>query len=459
MIARLLLIAVAIALISGVIVHHFRNSRYTGEPVVTTVEQLERRGAAGPEFVRLRDIRRALYMDYVICFYERNREDEESKGPTVALGLYVPILDAAQIRDLNRGKQASVSFFFKSGECDPKKSSYDAEPILADAQGPLYRAGELDRDVWQKFAESKILTPVARTVVYEKYTPQTAGNAAIILGFSALFIIVAILPFLKRDRWPTESELEKKDMDGQVSAVYPLLSIYDSRAAALIDAIQNGSNPVAPEMVLLRINCEERSGRPALAVVTNKRYLLYRTDRQWLIRTMKLLKRLLDAALDKVPFGGLLGVLLDPFGDAYEVLTRTKHSRYYETMGYEDAALIGGTVLWHKCCDLPWRELRKQTKGITVKRHSWSEGVSLDFVAMKLFAKRPPGFIVTQKIAYPVVTHLLEASAAWLAARGWTTKKDGTKKVELTWATTSPTERESPKDAGAGPVGAASPGD
>jgi hypothetical protein len=248
--------------------------------------------------------------------------------------------------------------------------------------------------------------------------------------FSLLAIAAALIPFFGGKNWPAEKDVEGKTPSEIFRALYPILSAHLRGRKTAADALIQASR--APEeIILLRLNCEDSFKRPALAVLTNRRYILYRMQSQWVLRALKQI----EWSIAKVPvFGDLLSMLVAPFAESYELITCPRDKLYEETMGFADEAVLAGRVRWTKRVDLHWEEVALEFGSVSGKKSVWSGKFEVDLFPRKLrrFFRAPPGFAVEHLAVRVAATHFLAIFEKRLTDLGCQVKRKETSfEIEL----------------------------
>lgn len=152
-------------------------------------------------------------------------------------------------------------------------------------------------------------------------------------------------------------------------------------------------------------------------MLTNRRYILYRTRAQWVLRALEVIER----SIAKVPvLGDLLSFLVAPFAESYELVTCSRDRLYDETMGFADEAVLAGQVPWTKRVDLRWEEVAREFGSVSGKKSFWSGKFEVDLFPRKLrrFFRAPPGFAVEHLAVRAAATHLLAIFEKRLADLG-----------------------------------------
>ena len=415
MIARLFLLLVAWIGISTAIDGLKINSRYSGEPDSVSMSEAEALGQATPRFVHITD---ATVGDG-ISLTETWSKGEEKTSSTY---LYLPLMDATQSDSLAQGKPVIVNIFTKYADGTPTPSVSPVQGILS--------SDSIDSQVRDKFKESNIIVADHPLLIDPKYAPPSLGSNILILILSLVAGLAGVVPFFKRERWPKEKELEKIPLAEMLAAMHPALKVPLDTGLKLEEGLQSQE-----EVVLLKVNCINTSQRPSFAILTNRRYLLYRTN----IQVGLILLKALGSALDKIPvFGGLVSMLVEPFQESYEMLLSPEERRFHETMGYEDRALLTGKVPWHKSCEVKLADIPATAKSITIEKRFWSRGFKVVFMplALKGLFKTPSDFIVLQQCELVPIVKLVSALEPTLAAHGCIVKQEEGK-ISISWETSA----------------------
>jgi hypothetical protein len=401
MIARAILLLVAWLGITTAIDGLKINSRYSGEPDAVSMSQIQTPGQITPSFVRVID----ASVGGGVCLTETWSKDDEKTSST---SLYVPLMDAAQADLLSQGKPVIVNVFTKYANCEKA-------PLGSQVQGIL-SSDSVDTEVRDKFKEGNIIVGEHTLLIDPQYSPRSSGINILILSLSVFAGIAGVVPFFKREKWPKEKDLAGLPLPEMLAALHPALKVPVDTGSQLEGSLQS-----VEEVVLLKVNCVNTSKRPSFAILTNRRYLLYRTN----IQLGLILLKILGSLLDKIPvFGGLVGMLVEPFQESYEILLSPEERRFHETMGYEDRDLLSGKVPWHKSCEIAVTEIPKRASAITIKKNFWSRGFKVAFMPLttKGLFKTPPDFIVLQETELLLIRELIGIWEPTLAAHGCAVK-------------------------------------
>jgi hypothetical protein len=397
MIPRILLFFVALLGVHQAMRGFQINQTFPDEPAEITVNQFQMLGDNAPAFIHIADVP----PQYWVCLTETRKkggEDFQTKR------LYVSLVTAAQRSKINRGVATTIPTFVEYDSCDDEQKRAGRTSVRGVVK-PMGSSG-LGQEVTQAFRKYGVVVGDRPTVLHEQYAPTSEAGNSLILLVSILGFAASILPFFKREKWPDEDGLAHKDNAEVLSALYPALSVHDRADNESLNELARMVKDNTEERVILRINCEDSSKKPTLAVLTNRRFLLYRTKRQWFLSILKLV----DALLDKVPFGGIAGMMLEPFGESYEVLVTPKHAVFRETMGYHDREIIAGTVPWHKVCDMSLGDIVAASRSIGIKKAFWPNRLKVEFTPRKLTAifRIPPDFEIRPVAVRVAAVRLLE---------------------------------------------------
>jgi hypothetical protein len=411
MIARALLLLVAWMGITAAIDGLKINSRYSGEPDAVSMSQIQTAGQITPSFVRVTDAN----VGDAVCLTETWSKDDEK---TTSTSLYVPLMDAVQADLLSRGKPVIVNVFTKYANCEKASLGSPVQGILS--------SDSVDTEVRDKFKESNIIVGEHALLIDPQYAPRSSGSNILILSLSVFAGIAGIVPFFKREKWPKEKDLARLSLPEMLAALHPAFKVPVDTVSRLEGSLQN-----TEEVILLKVNCVNTSKRPSFAILTNKRYLLYRTNIQFGL----ILLKILGSLLDKIPvFGGFVGMLVEPFQESYEILLSPEERRFHETMGYEDRDILAGNVPWHKSCEIAVSEIPRRASAITIKKNFWSRGFKVAFMPLstKGLFRTPSDFIVLQESALFPIRKLIEIWEPALATHNCTVKlEEG--KITISW--------------------------
>lgn len=402
MIPRILLLILAWFTLNGAVRGFKVNAAYPREPAKVTVDQLQAAGQNPPLFVLVNEVTPADG----VCLTTTYEKDEQ-KLPIDHL--YVPLVTKAQAESIEAGTPTNVPTFVEYDDCVSQRTETSVQGVI-EAVGT-----DLDQTVKEEFKKSGVVVTDHPVILHEQYAPTSVGGnvLALIIGLGAT--VAGLVPFFKRNKWPKEATLADKNTAEVLAALYPVLKVHGDVTNENLHDLIRAAKDTSREFVLLRINAIDSSGHPAHAVLTNRRYLLFRTKRQWFLSVLKVFDRMLD----KVPFGGLLGLMLEPFGETYEVLISPRHQVNREAMGYKDDELIGGTLPWKKICDLSLAEVVNRSKSIGIKKGMWSETLKVEFAPRKLlkFLSTPSDFEIepsSARVAIGRLVSIFSKEFAWL---------------------------------------------
>lgn len=244
---------------------------------------------------------------------------------------------------------------------------------------------------------------------------------SLLLLATALFLgFVGIAPFFRRPTHPSPAELRDAPIEEMLQSLFPLLAIGErigGRSPLLPPAGKAG-----PEVVLLKMNGEDTSRRAVLAVLTNRRYLLYRTRRQWLQILLSATKNLIG----KAPFGDMMLILLKPFGETREMLFAPEDRRLRKVMARSDSELLSGAVPWRKASDLTIAQVVERTESVSLKPTFWSRGYKIEFMprTFRDLLKMPPDLVVREECIELVLSRLVGFFEPDLIEAGCPIKRD-----------------------------------
>lgn len=228
---------------------------------------------------------------------------------------------------------------------------------------------------------------------------------SLLLLATALFLgFVGMAPFFRRRTRPSPAELRDAPIQEMLDSLFPLVAIGErvgGRSPLLPPARKAG-----PEVVLLKVNGEDTSRRAVLAVLTNRRYLIYRTRRQWPQILLSATKNLIG----KAPFGDVMLILLRPFGETWEMLFAPGDRRLRKVMARPDSELLSGAVPWRKASDLTIAEVVERAESVSLKPTFWSRGYKIEFMPRTLrgLLKTPPDLVVREEDIEPVLSRLVD---------------------------------------------------
>ena len=244
--------------------------------------------------------------------------------------------------------------------------------------------------------------------------------ASLLLLTTALFLgFVAVAPFFRRRTGPSPEELRDAPLRQALQSLFPLLAVgerVEARSPPL--ATPHGAGP---EIVLLKVNGEDSARRAVLAVLTSRRYIIYRTRRQWPRIILTATKNLIG----KAPFGDLMLILFEPFGETWEMLFAPEERRLHKVMAYPDSELISGAVPWRKASDLTIAEVVERAESVSVKRTLWSGVPQIEFMPRTLrgLLKTPPDLVVREKGIEPILVRLVDLFEPDLMRAGCTIER------------------------------------
>lgn len=236
----------------------------------------------------------------------------------------------------------------------------------------------------------------------------------------ALFLaFVGAAPFFRRRTRPSPAELRDAPMQHMLQSLFPLLAIGElsgGRSPLLAAARKAG-----PEVVLLKVNGEDPARRAVLAVLTNRRYLIYRTRRQWPQTILAATKSLVG----KAPLGDLMLILFEPFGETYEMLFAPEERRLRKVMARPDSELLSGAVPWRKASDLTIAEVVERAESVSLKPTFWSGGHKIEFMprTLRRLLKTPPDLVVREEDIEPILSRLVDFFEPDLVKAGCTIKR------------------------------------
>lgn len=401
MIARLLLLAFAWVLGSDAVRGLGINYSYPSEPVELTVSQLQAAGANAPLFIRIDEV---IPQD-AVCLTSKAEEDS-----TIELNsLYLPLVDARQAQLLESGAGASVPTFVHYDDCDLDTPKPWVQGVIESG------AASFSDEMKAEFKKVGITVPDNAFVVHDQVMPDSSGGNMLQLAFALLAGLVGLTPFFNRNRFPKAAKLAGADTSEVFRAMYPALKAHGSTDERLLEELEQAALAPDTETVLLKINCEDSNQRPALAVLTNKRYILYRTKRHIPLIILSKLGQLIE----KLPFGGFFSLILNPFGETYKVLVTPEKRVFREAMGYRDSELLTGQVPWKTHCSLTFAELTQHASGVLIVRQYWTNALEVSFAPRKLLRmwKKPPSFTIRQEGARIAIARLVDHFEEHLRAR------------------------------------------
>lgn len=196
-------------------------------------------------------------------------------------------------------------------------------------------------------------------------TQQFSVVYLVALGFGLVLALIALLPTLLEERWPKEKDLEQRETGDALSKLYPAIKAHGDPSSNDLGDLVRAARDETAERVLLRVNAKDGEV-PVLAVLTNRRLLLFRTKR----RSLHIVAKIFDELLEKIPGGKILGEMFEAFGEAYEVLFKPKRKEFLETMEQRDEELLEGKTppRWKKTHDMTHVEIVRLCQQLTIRR-------------------------------------------------------------------------------------------
>jgi len=282
-----------------------------------------------------------------------------------------------------------------------------------------------------KLKESGFIVGSNPVVLESEKTPTSELLNVLFLVLSVIMALAAIIPFFKRNKWPKEKELEEMEHPEMLAAMHPGLHVPADLLPSLAAGLPNATDPSQPEVVLLKINCWNNAKHPSFAVVTNKRYLLYRTNLQLGLSILKGIAKLID----KIPvFGSFVSMLVEPFIESYEIVLSPELPRFHKNMDHDHHEILSGNVHWHKHCDVALADIPKMAKALSIKRSGWSGLARVVFLphSLKGIFATPKDFIIPEYCEFVVLHKLLELFGPTFALHGCTVTKEK-HKIEISW--------------------------
>jgi hypothetical protein len=242
------------------------------------------------------------------------------------------------------------------------------------------------------------------------------GLCALALVFGLIGVLGVLIPFFVHESWPKEADLASRETAEVLSALYPAIKAHGEPANSDPRDIVQAARDTTEEHVLLRINAKDYTGRPAVAVLTNRRYLLYRTKRQLFREALKSVNKLLE---EKSPLLGVVTQMLESFAETYEVLVTPQRKEYRKTMECRDEQLIAGTTPWKKLYDMSLAEVVNQSRAITVRRaYALSKSLVIEFTPRNFskILQTPPKLEIEPRsvaVAISRIVDLFRAELQW----------------------------------------------
>lgn len=236
-----------------------------------------------------------------------------------------------------------------------------------------------------------------------------------VLAFGAIGL-AGLIPFFGRK--PKKPEI-KSAADGRHSlhSLFPATQVYDNRASQDFEStFIQAANQGETEIVLVKVNCLDHMKCPALAILTNRRYIVYRTRTIWLLTA----RRLMEKPFEEVPGGKMFLLLLEPFGETYEILLRRREKFFSWVMAHDDDDLIAGKTRWHKVADVSLAKIWSETESIEVAKKIWSEGLRVTFYWAKASAifKTNCDISIPREHEYEAYRYLASLLLDYLKVRG-----------------------------------------
>lgn len=305
MIARILLIVVSGLGIWNAI-DEIKVSEGPKEPAVLPIQSLAGRNSDEiPRFVRITEgVTGPAVCSKFVKKSEGKSADEESRDWT---SVYVALLTPAQMQKVDAGHDVTASVVFE-GDKDFVRDCCNGDTCSEAGQRPVQGVtelgwlGNIESGITAKFKEQHVQLGEKTILLTQEPAPTSTGSSIGLLAFFIFLGIVGVVPFFEKKHEELAFNSDGSVRRESLHSRYPSLSVYDDRASSDFEtAITRAASQHDEEVVLLKTNCVDWIKRPALAVLTNRRYLIYRTRSQ----LFGVIGRLIEKAFDAAPGGGI----------------------------------------------------------------------------------------------------------------------------------------------------------